>query len=170
MSSSQIEYKSINDLLLDLDNPRLPEDVSEKNEKQVFKHIIRQYDIDELVQAIGENDYFAGEPLIVIPSKKHSGKYIVVEGNRRLTALKVLNDPNLAEENHLKNLTTKAKEAKYKPTKVPCVIFNDRSKVLFYLGLRHVNGVKSWDLIAKARYIKKLFDKADEKNTFTRKS
>ena len=147
-------------LLLDLDNPRLPEDIAVSNPKEVLKHIIEHYDIDELVQAIGENGYFAGEPLIVIPSQKSSKEFIVVEGNRRLTALKVLDNPKLIPKNYI-NLTKKAKEAKHKPINIPCVVFDDREKVLFYLGLRHVSGVKSWDLIAKARYIKKLFNKTD---------
>ena len=157
-----IEKIGINNLLLDLDNPRLPEDIAVSNQKQAFEHIIERYDIDELVQAIGENDYFAGEPLIVIPSEEDSGKYTVVEGNRRLSALKVLNDPNLAKKYHLRNLAKKAEDAKHKPKKIPCVKFDNREKVLSYLGLRHISGVKSWDLIAKARYIRKLFDRTDE--------
>lgn len=161
MDDKKIRYISIQNLLLDLDNPRLPEDISEKtNQKEVFEHIIGQYDIDELVQAIGENDYFAGEPLIVIPSQKSSKEFIVVEGNRRLTALKVLNEPKLIPKNYI-NLAKKAQEAKHRPMEIPCVVFDDREKILPYLGLRHVSGVKSWDLIAKARYIKKLFDKTD---------
>ena len=156
----EIKYINIHDLLLDPDNPRLLGYTSEKNQKQVFKHIIKYYAIDELVKAIGENDYFAGEPLIVIPSQEDSGKYIVVEGNRRLSALNILNDPNSVENDN--NLKSFAENAKHKPKDIPCVLFEDRNEVLSYLGLRHVVGIKSWGPLAKARYTKKVFDKIKE--------
>ena len=161
MDGQKITYIDIRNLLLDLDSPRLPEDIAETDQKKAFEHIIEQYAINELVQAIGENGYFAGEPLIVIPDPEGSGKYTVVEGNRRLSALMLLDDPDLAQKYYLKNLAEKAKNAKSKPKEIPCVKFTDRTQALRYLGLRHISGVKSWDLIAKARYIRKLFDETD---------
>src|SRR5256886_5857908 len=44
--------------------------------------------IIELMNSIGEQGFFVGEPLVVIPSKTITGKYEVVEGNRRLTAVR----------------------------------------------------------------------------------
>ena len=151
---SKIENKKINDLLLDVENPRLPENVFGSQE-DILKHMIDMYEVEELVEAIGENGYFAGEPLIIIKSNKEQRKYIVVEGNRRLSALKVLNNPNKTSSKGLRKL---AENATNKPKEAPCVEFQNRDEILAYLGLRHVKGVKSWSPIAKARYIKKIFD------------
>jgi len=50
--------------------------------------------IEELMVTIAENGFFPGEPPIVEPSDKETGKFVVVEGNRQLTAVKLLNDPS----------------------------------------------------------------------------
>ena len=155
---NKIENKKINDLLLDVENPRLPEGIC-GDQEDILEYMIDMYEIEELVEAIGENGYFVGEPLIIIKSSKERGKYIVVEGNRRLSALKILNEPN---KTNLKGLRRLAENATKKPKEVPCVEFQNRDEILAYLGLRHVKGVKSWSPIAKARYIKKIFDSIEE--------
>ena len=158
MKKEKIEHKKVDDLLLDLENPRLPEDKC-NGQKDTLEYMIKEYDIEELVEVIGENGYFIGEPLIIIKSNEERKKYTVVEGNRRLSALKILNDPNLTSSKALKKLVNNAAR---KPQEIPCVEFKDRSKILSYLGLRHVKGVKSWSAIAKARYIRKIFDSTDK--------
>ena len=52
--SEKIEQISVDDLLLDEDNPRLPADV-EKTQGAMLEYIARQTSIEELMEAIGEN-------------------------------------------------------------------------------------------------------------------
>jgi hypothetical protein len=49
--------------------------------------------IIELMLAIGQHDFFVGEALLVV---KNGDGFTVVEGNRRLTSLKLLSNPSLA--------------------------------------------------------------------------
>jgi hypothetical protein len=107
------------------------------------------------MEAIGENDFFAGELLLVVPDEKEKGKYIVIEGNRRLTAVLLLNNPEITT---VKKVATKeiADSAKYKPTILPCIEFSSKSEIVKYLGFIHITGKKSWRLLEKARYLYEL--------------
>lgn len=148
----EIDYKN---LLLDLTNPRLLESIR-RDQQSILDHIAKSTSIEELMEAIAENGYFPGEPLIVIPAEEESGKYSVVEGNRRLVAVKLLNDPNICSEPTAK-MKAIAEGAKHKPEKLPIIICQSRSEVLPYLGFRHITGIKQWEPLAKARYIKQLY-------------
>ena len=86
-----ISNVKINDLLLDLENLCLLESV-DRDQQSMLDHIAETTTIEELMEAIAENNFFQGEPIIVVPDQKNKGKYLVVEGNRRLTAVKLLND------------------------------------------------------------------------------
>lgn len=151
----------IKDLFLDPENPRLPESV-ERDQQSMLDYIAETTSIEELMEAIAENDFFQGEPIIVVPDQKNKGKYIVVEGNRRLTAVKLLHDPAICSSPGVR-MRAIAGEAKYKPDEIPVVTRNTRSEVLPYLGFRHITGVKQWEPLAKARYIEQLFALTDNK-------
>jgi hypothetical protein len=109
----------------------------------------------ELMTAIAENDFFEGELLLVIEESNEAGKYIVVEGNRRLTAAKLLSNPELTS---VKKIDTNniSESAKFKPTDLPCLVFEDKNKILKYLGFRHITGIKAWRLLEKSRYLSEL--------------
>ena len=81
--SEKIEQISVDDLLLDEDNPRLPADV-EKTQGAMLEYIARQTSIEELMEAIGENGFFNSEALIVYhhPNDRPD-KYRVIEGDRK---------------------------------------------------------------------------------------
>jgi len=113
-----------------------------------------------LMASIGEQGYSAAEPLLVT-EKNAEGKYRVIEGNRRLCALKLLREPTLvaAKSASLKKV---ALEAKQRPDEVPCIVYRSREDVLAYLGYRHITGIKQWDSLAKARYLRQLYQKSEE--------
>lgn len=163
MSVERIEYLDVNDLLLDERNPRLPSTVGRKQD-EMLRYIARTTSISEIMSAIAENDYFPGEPLVVLPNegKSKKKKYIVVEGNRRLTALMLLQDPTLYPKN--RRVQEIAESADFRPTSIPCVIFEARGEVVNYLGYRHITGVKQWEPLAKARYIGSYFDELTPKD------
>lgn len=145
----------ISDLKLDLYNPRLPKSKQGKDEKTVIEFMLLEAATLELMSAIGENDFFAGELLLVVSDESDEGKYIVIEGNRILTAVKLLNDPSLTS---VKKIATSevVSEAKHIPAELPCLIFEDKGKILKYLGFRHITGIKSWRLLEKSRYLSEL--------------
>jgi hypothetical protein len=155
-----IQLIKIDRLLFDWENPRLPqddEDLDLDSQESIFRYVEDSYSLRELGQSFADNGYFREEPLHVVP---HDGKFRVVEGNRRLAALKLISDPDarrhltkqrrefwdaIAETRHLDQL------------RMPLVtIHEDRDKLLSFLGFRHISGVKRWRPEAKARYLTQL--------------
>ncbi|NJN26650.1 MAG: ParB N-terminal domain-containing protein [Cyclobacteriaceae bacterium] len=143
------------DIKLDLQNPRLPKSKQGKDEKTVIEYLLLEAATEELMLAIAENGFFAGELLLVIEDINDKGKYVVIEGNRRLTAVKLLGDPSIATVKKI-SVQEIEKNAKHKPTEVPCLVFQEKKEILRYLGFRHITGIKSWRLLEKARYLSEM--------------
>ncbi len=146
---------SIDDLKFDPENPRLPSGINGHKEPEVLQWMLSDATILELMGAIGVRGYFAGEPLLVVPESKQQGRYIVVEGNRRLAAVKLLREPKLAAIRQ-KAVQKISDEAHNRPDELPVLEFAKRDEIILYLGYRHVTGIKEWDPLAKARYLDQL--------------
>jgi 5S rRNA maturation endonuclease (ribonuclease M5) len=155
------DIKDLDSLVFDPENPRLPSSVNGSKEQEVLAYMIDKSKIVELMLSIGEQDYFDGEPLLVIPSTK-KGKFIVVEGNRRLAALKLLKDPKSAPDRSI-TINEVFENSKYWPGKIPVIEYAERDEILLYLGYRHITGVNEWDSLAKAKYLFKLKEKYKKK-------
>lgn len=164
INNMEQEFKSINieNLQLDLYNPRLPKSKQDKDEKTVIEYLLLEAATSELMESIGENNFFVGEMLLVIRDS-YNDRYVVIEGNRRLAAVKLLNNPSIAT---VKKLVTKeiSERAKYKPTELPCLIFNHREEIQQFLGFVHITGKKSWRMLEKARYLYDLRNNENHKN------
>lgn len=145
------------DLHFDPQNPRLPEHLKHAPESDVLEYLLLETGLIELMLSIGQQDFFIGEPLLVSPS--HDGKtIIVVEGNRRLAALKLLHGD--VQPTVMPGQVKQAREmATFRPDNIPCLKFRSRDEILTYLGYRHITGIKEWEPLAKARYLKQLREK-----------
>lgn len=162
----QIEQKNIDDLLLDPESLRLPPRVNTKNEKEIIEYFINESNIKPLMQSIASNGFFLYEPILIVPAKNIPGKFHVIEGNRRLIATKLLNTPDLSKHIgvSIKNIVD---TANFIPNTLPVIICQTQDEVLPYLGFRHISGTKEWEPLAKARYIKQLFDCTSPKDEVT---
>ena len=144
-------------LVLDKDNPRLlPEEYSGQDmatDEDVIK-ALAQYDLEELLQSIAQNGYLNIEPLYVVPEA--GGKYKVLEGNRRLAAIKLFRDPVLAKAC---GVTLPALEEPQARSLNSILVYEtqDENSGLAYIGFKHINGPHKWDSIAKARFILRLY-------------
>ncbi len=152
MTRREIEYIDVSKLYFDPNNPRFGsyEDKDFSSQETIIKEMIDKEAISELIVSIADQGYFSGEPLLVF---RHEGKLTVAEGNRRLSALKILN----GEINKLPpSIQQIVENAKYKPNEAPCIVFGARNEIIHYLGYRHITGVKSWGALEKAIYLKQL--------------
>lgn len=146
-------------LRLDPNNPRLPESLrGGKDEKKVLEWMLTDATLIDLMASIVENGFFEGEAIIAM---QEGDGFVVLEGNRRLAALKLLKDPSLSSEyaTSLSSLANKAKEKNIVPDELTVFVCNSRDEVENYLGFRHVSGVKEWPVISKARYVHHLYYK-----------
>lgn len=159
-----VDVLSLDDLRFDPDNPRLPASVDGHDEVEVLAWMLVDEGLIELIGSIGEQGYFPGEPVLVAPPKPGAATppYIVVEGNRRLAAVKLLSRPDLAPVRR-QTVDKLSGEAKWRPDELPAILFGSRDEILDYLGYRHVTGVKEWDPLAKARYLEQLVKRAADR-------
>ena len=84
------EYK-VSSLVLDLDNPRLGYLSEVRTQTQALQLLISKERVYELAKKISEEGYFVGEEPIICIEKD---KKVVLEGNRRIAALKLLQNPS----------------------------------------------------------------------------
>ena len=138
-------------LLLDSENPRLPERFRGESQAEILRFLYEQGVLEELAQSYLDNGFFQHEPLIVV-RKDGAAPLTVVEGNRRLAALKILHgspeaddirfvgiDPSAAQLDHLRE--------------IPCFLISDRDQAHAFIGFKHIGGLKTWPPEAKARYL-----------------
>ena len=85
----------ISDLRLDEDNPRFPESQSGNKQIRIAQVIEMGFEAFAVAESMCRYGYFPSEPLIVMKSEQESGKFVVLEGNRRLTALLGLTDKGM---------------------------------------------------------------------------
>lgn len=142
-------------LLLDSENPRLELSPGSSQDK-ILALLYREHRVEELMSSLIANGYFYEEPLVAIPSTVKKTYFTVVEGNRRLAALKLLLEPSLASKIRATTVPDASPAQLHRIRKVPVKVYEKRTDVLPYLGFRHITGVKEWDAASKARYVFQL--------------
>lgn len=152
------EYLPVSVLDFDPQNPRFPEAVNSGPVSELIECFIRDERLLEIVTSIADQGYFDGEPLLVVGIGNGNGRYRVIEGNRRLAALKLLTG-ELPVPPGRTSVEDVCEGAAHRPLDVPCLVFPHEDKIMRYLGFRHITGIKSWGSLQKARYIKKMRDR-----------
>lgn len=151
-------------LRLDLDNPRLQtgSDLPSANQDEVIKALAEIAALDELVTSICTNQYLNLEPLIVW-GPSDTGPFTVLEGNRRIAALRLITNPDLAEEVGVEvpRTTSKALRESFREVLVHRVA--DPEDARDFIGFKHINGPQRWDAYAKAKYVADWYRKAYDK-------
>lgn len=150
MTQTKIERIPTDSLHFDHANPRLAEyGIGDGlSEDEILVILWEAMDVQELVQSISASGFFEHEALIVATE---DGRDLVIEGNRRLAAVKVLRNPELAEEKGWRVAKLKAAERRKLDT-LPAIRAS-REESWRYLGFKHVNGPAKWGSYAKAVYI-----------------
>ena len=150
MDTEEIKMMKVSELAFDLKNPRLVEfDLSANaTEEDVIQILWEAMDVREVMMSIAASGFFPHEPLIV---SRENGKNVVIEGNRRLAAVKILLEPALANPLNadVPEITDKDRAAL---AELPTVI-RTRRDAWRYLGFKHVNGPAKWSSYAKSQYI-----------------
>lgn len=156
-------------LLLDPRNPRLIVDLEDDVEysddqissvdvqRDIFRKINKsEHHIADLINGIRKTGFIDGAaPLIVKRVKGKGDGFLVLEGNRRTTAIKhLLDQANTLEESCRKTLERiSAKEFIYFDNEE----FTEDEVIDFLLGKIHISGALAWGAMEKAHYIFKSY-------------
>ena len=152
----------IEKLLLDSENPRIG---SASNQRDALQKILDDQEdkLAELAEDIANEGMSPIERLLVICEKKDGDRYIAVEGNRRVAALKILSNPAVLTSLSLGDALQKrferlAKDFDGKSVEpIACYEVNSRDESKKWIYLRHTGendgrGVVRWSGLAAARF------------------
>lgn len=143
-------------LIFDANNPRFTPDKmpASPSDDDVVVQLARSADLAELVQSISTSGYINIEPLIVI---ERGGRFAVLEGNRRLAAVKVLKDAELARQAKL-SLPEMSDAHRATLDQLLCYRVATEADARDLIGFKHINGPQGWDAFAKARFAARWLD------------
>lgn len=172
----------VEDLLLDVENPRIGSVVTQS---EALEAIIELNDdhFKRMVGSIADHGLDPGDSFYVIDDDPELGTFIVLDGNRRLSALKVLqneallNGTNVAEsvKKSISKLVSGASDKG--PDAVDCVVFEDRGAADEWIERRHGTGLDGesripWGALEIQRFqhdrsILDVIDFVEKNSTFT---
>lgn len=149
---------AVDDLQFDRRNPRLMSNASDQNEALEFLALLEGPSCVELLKDIIKEGGIS--PLDNIGTVEEQGEYIVVEGNRRLLALLLLNGDEHAIKalpvNKQATVRRLLKKATLEIKKVEVVVFPNRMKAESWIAKKHASGqggagLKPWKAFQKDR-------------------
>ena len=169
--STELDYAALDDLYLDPKNPRLGRHYANPNSTQEdVLDLMSDWTLDELaisyIENIESGGFWTHEALLVVKEELYGEQqFVVVEGNRRLAALKYLqlaiNGAKVSRK--WSSLVENLKEGELEKFKelfnrIPYIQADSREDIEAFLGFRHVTGIKQWNPEEKAQYIAWLIE------------
>lgn len=149
----EINKLPIENLKFDFENPRLAlKSVNTSDETALIKELLVEGDIEELINSITENGYLNIEPLIAVKIKG-TNDVKVIEGNRRLCALKLILNPDLAKQFSISIPSTNHNIPKQAKSINVHIVEDGDNEAHSYIGFKHINGPHKWNSYAKAKYV-----------------
>lgn len=126
-------------------------------QKATLDSLEQSYQLDELKHSILTNGYVPMERIIVVPYAAKPGRYLVVEGNRRVGALRSL----LREDEE--GVSKLSADQKKSFSTIPCVVLKSSGDSLKHaerviMGIRHIAGPKEWGAYQQALLVSELKD------------
>jgi hypothetical protein len=149
--------KSATALSLDSKNPRLAQITQQLTERELLEELVSKEDVHFLAKSIVESGYFPNEVLVAV---REQSKIVVVEGNRRLAACKLLISPDAAPTNvqgKFRSLAAKANLAELKD--IPICIAPSREATHALVLKRHTKlPISKWEPVMQAKFYRQLIE------------
>ena len=143
---TKLQYVSPDLLDFDPSNPRFAGFLESKKQDNIQKALFAEpYFASALVDSFLANGFIDYEPLVV---KRNGDRFIVVEGNRRLAAIREIRANREKYTGRVSDLD-----------KIPVLVFPERpdeqqeNEMRVYLGVRHMLGFREWPPLSKARWL-----------------
>ncbi|MDE0119138.1 MAG: hypothetical protein OXM55_03920 [Bdellovibrionales bacterium] len=146
----------VENLLINHENPRFDPVIDQQKALEVMLAKMKSK-IKNLASDIADKGLNPTKSLCVF--KSNQGKYVVLEGNRRLVAIKLIKKPNIVK--HDSNLLKFFKELNRTGQSVPealnCIVFENKADANHWIKLEHTGenkgvGQVPWNAKQTARY------------------
>ena len=156
---------SISGLQLDQQNARLSWGRSDRSQREIIQYLFEHEEALAVATSIARHGYFASEPLL---ATNENESYVVLEGNRRLAALKALRDPDVLDGTYNNRIMRVLREAgpgaidsTVRVTIAPSRAMADRQ-----IAVRHIGTpVRRWRPENQARFILAKLDEGYDEAT-----
>ncbi|MBL0734662.1 MULTISPECIES: hypothetical protein [Stenotrophomonas] len=148
----------VSKLLLDRTNAR--HDAMD-NEPEIIAQLLRREKAGEVAKSIAQAGALNPlERIGVIAHPAIKDAYIVLEGNRRVCALKMLHDPDKAPDAFKKKVSDYKLKGQPIPSRIEVVLFDSEEDAEPWISMRHRGedggkGLRPWGVAAKARHAEK---------------
>ena len=160
---TELKHARLDELYLDPMNLRLGRNNIGRNVSQEkVLELMGTWTIEELALSYLESGgFWTHEALLVTKENLYgSQRLVVIEGNRRVAALRYLREAANGRP------SSKKWQEIVKGRKVPDKLFEEipyievgsRKEIESFLGFRHVTGIKEWQPAEKAQFIAKMID------------
>jgi len=153
----------VTDTNLDPENPRIPPTPSPLPQLELIHLFCRHYEVHALAKSIAEDGYFPDERIVVI---EQDGSTIVLEGNRRISALKVLMNPDLAPDEMKSKFQRLAEIVDRKLiAQFDALVAPRRNAATKLILEKHTQqSVLSWSPLMKAEFYRKMTEQGTSTN------
>ncbi len=149
----------LDELYLDEKNPRfiVPPNPSQQS---IVDYLIENEEVEQLANDIARSGGLnAGERVIVT---EENGRWIVLEGNRRICACKILMNPLLLANRRLASVDKISllvnDELKQSLSVINADVMRNRLEAQSSLAAKHIDGIKKWSPISKHKFFALEFD------------
>lgn len=153
----------LEDLVLDLENYRI--EIDAVDQEAVIQYLFDEDEEADLIEDILRDGYFDNEIPLVVPGE--GSTYYVMEGNRRICALKCINEPELALSNQTLVETKRKKyekELESIPKRIRVMPLENREVAMTHLEKMHIGKPKrGWGRFSQAKF---YFDRFQELGSF----
>lgn len=159
----------VSQLLIDAENPRLDKPQSSQLESIRTLIVGQRSKIVNLARDILANGLNPSDTMIVMPVDGENKRYLVLEGNRRLCALKIMENPDLVLDLFPTASKIQVKEMSLAYQKKPvanvsCAVVLNRDEARHWIELRHGGeqesaGIVRWGAAETARFRQRFGNK-----------
>ena len=158
MATKKTKTVRVGNLILDPRNARIPTVNQTDDQRALLHELVAHEDVWGLAKSIASLGLFPNERMIVMP---HGRNYLVLEGNRRLAAIKLLVNPELAQTSSMvTNYRRLARNTDLTPLmSIDVFIVQNRLEAARFIAALHTRPArKPWRPVQKGQYYRYLVD------------
>lgn len=147
---------SLSSILLDKLNPRVIINGNVTQEK-IINYLVDYFEVVDLANDINaSHGLVPAERIVCI---RENEQYIVVEGNRRIAACKILSNAKFLSGKHKRELKTPHEDTLKNINKIKVSLSPSRDEAEPYITLRHSDyGIKKWSTLAQVQRVMQRYN------------
>ncbi len=143
----KLEKVKVRELVLDIDNVRL--EIEHESQDEIINDLFLNENAMDILVSIHQNGYFPDEPPVVV---KEKGKYVVLDGNRRISSLKAMISPSIAPSKYIQRIE-KLMSDRQPIEDISVHVATSRDEAMQYLAAKHTKTTrKAWSALRRAYF------------------